>query len=385
MSDPVQALLTVLYQTCTQSILAVKTVPGTQDIPLETLRTDFLSLLSLVYSNTTKLSIALNPSTPTYSAAIRPLKDLITHASTLAFNASLFLPGVHGRTLTAEVHSVAKSVLTALEDLARAHLSLITRVPTEADATSRTEEYLSKTAVVHELISQAKAVHPQGLSRSNLAAVRKRWLEHSETVSDAEAMLEFESNASNDDDDKDTNEFGDGWDDPELDLGSDKGEHGPEQKQLAKTVRHVLLFLISALILVFHQIWPVVHHASALLKDVYIALLSPVSSRAQSLPNTLLDNLLDSAPPFAAAVDNLADEIFNTPDNSPELEQSRNEFARALATVAGAVKAFWKGKEDPRPASDKGSRAYFIDQFTQLNVAAKSVQWTVTSSDAAAE
>jgi len=259
-------------------------------------------------------------------------------------------------------------VLTALEGLARAHLSLITRVPTEAGATPGTEEYLSKTAVVHELIAQAKAVHPQGLSRSNLVAIRKRWLEHSETVSDAEAMLEFESFASDDDDDdKDTTEFSDGWDDPELDLGSDKGEHGPEQKQLAKTI------------------WPVVHHASALLKDIYIALLSPTSLRAQSLPNALLDDLLDSAPPFAAAVDNLADEIFNTPDNSSELDQSRNEFARALGTVASAVKALWKGKKDPRPGSDKGSRAYFIDQFTQLHVAVKSVQWAVTSSDAGAE
>lgn len=362
MSD---ALLTALAHTCTQSILALDTAADTHDIPLATLRTDFLSILSIIYSNTTKLSITLNPSNPTYSAATRPLKDLIAHASTLASNACLFIPSVHGRTLTAEVHSVAKSVLTALENLARAHLSLIARVPTKGNVTSGTEEYLSKTAVVHELIAHAKAADPQGLSKSNLVAVRKRWLEHSETVSDAEAMLEFEAFASDDDDNKDA-EFDDGWDDLDLDLDSDKGEHGPEQKQLAKTI------------------WPVVHHTSALLKDVYIALLARRSSLVQYLPDTLLllDNLLDSAPPFAAAVDNLADEIFNTPDNTSDLDQSRDEFARALATVASAVKAFWKGKEDSRPASDKGSRAYFIDQFAQLNGAVESVQWTVTSSDA---
>ncbi|KAI9466204.1 hypothetical protein BJY52DRAFT_1240290 [Lactarius psammicola] len=347
MSDPLKVLLTALSQTCTQSISAIKTAPDTQNIPLSTLRTDFLSLLSLIYSNTTKLSIALNPANPTYSAAQRPLKDLITHSSTLASNASLFLPSVHGRALTAEVHSIAKSILTALEDLARAHLSLVNRVPT-------------KTAIVHELIAQAKAVHPQGLSRSNLVAVRKRWLEHSETVSDAEAMLEFEAFVS-EDADKD-NEFGDGWDDPELELGSDPGEQNPEQqKQIAK------------------KIWPVVHHASALLKDVYTALLSPTPSRAQSPPNALLDDLVDSAPPFAAAVDNLADEIFDIPENPSDFEQSRNEFARALATVASAVKAFWKEKEDSRPAGHKGSRAYFVDQFAQLNVAVESVQWTHTS------
>ncbi|KAI9446464.1 hypothetical protein H4582DRAFT_1905869 [Lactarius indigo] len=353
MSDPLKVLLAALAQTCTQSISAIRTAPDTQNIPLSTLRTDFLSLLSLIHSNTTKLSIALNPSSPAFSAAQRPLKDLITNSSTLASNASLFFPDVHGCTLTAEVHSIAKSVLTALEDLARAHLSLITRDPTEAGS----EEYLSKTGIVHELVAQAKAGYPQGLSRTNLVAVRKRWLEHSETVSDADAMLEREAFAS--DDDKD--DFGDGWDEPELDLGSDSGEQTTKQKEVAK------------------KIWPVVHHASELLKDIHIALLSPTPSRAQSPPNALLDDLADSAPPFAAAVDNLADEIFDFPDDPTDFDQSRNEFARALAAVANAVKAFWKGKEDARPVSHKGSRAYFVDQFAELNVAVESVEWMHTS------
>ena len=126
------------------------------------------------------------------------------------------------------------------------------------------------------------------------------------------------------------------------------------------------------------QIWPVVRHASVLLKDVYDTFLSPTPSRAQSPPNVLLDDLLDSAPPLAAAVDNLSDEIFGTPDSPSDLVQSRNEFARALVNVASAVKAFWKVKEDARPANDKGSRAYFVDQFAQLNVAVQSVQWTAT-------
>jgi hypothetical protein len=201
MSD---ALLPALAHTCTQSILSLNTAPDIHDIPLPTLRSDFLSILSIVYSNTTKLSITINPSTPTYSAAIRPLKDLIAHASTLASNASLFLPSVHGRTLNAEVHSAAKGVLTGLENLARAHLSLIARVPTKGDATSGTEEYFSKNAVVYELIARAKAADPQGLSRSNLVDVRKCRLEHSETVSDAESMLKVEVFASDDDDNKDT-------------------------------------------------------------------------------------------------------------------------------------------------------------------------------------
>jgi hypothetical protein len=198
------ALLTALAHTCTQSILlALNTVPDTHDIPLPTLRTDFLSILSIVYSNTTKLSIALNPSTPTYSTAIRPLKDLIAHASTLASNASLFLPSVHGRTLNAEVHLVAKGVLTALENLARAPLSHC-QTPDQGRHYFRDRSVFSKTAVVHELIARAKAADPQGLSRSDLVAVRKRRLEHSETASDAESMLKVDVFASDDDDNKDT-------------------------------------------------------------------------------------------------------------------------------------------------------------------------------------
>jgi hypothetical protein len=87
-----------------------------------------------------------------------------------------------------------------------------------------------------------------------------------------------------------------------------------------------------------------------------------MSRLAQSLPDTLLD----SAPPFAAAEDNLADGIFNGPDNLSDLDRSRDEFAHTLATVATAIKAFWKEIEDPRPANEKGSRIYFIDSHNLM-------------------
>ncbi|KAN0137308.1 hypothetical protein V8E53_004753, partial [Lactarius tabidus] len=273
MSD---AHLNALAHTCTQPILTLNSAP-------------ISSFSSLSYI---QINQAIHRAQSVHPDILYRHTALISHATTRTSNTSLFLPSVHGRTLTAEVHSVAQSVLTALENFARAHLSLIARVPT-------------------------KAADPQGLSRSNLVAVRKHWLEHSETVSDAEAMLEFEAFACDDDDDKDTD---------------DKGEQGPEQH--AKTIL------------------PVVHHASALLKDVNTALLSRMSRLAQSLPDTLLD----SAPPFAAAEDNLAGRDI----------QRRDEFAHALATVATAVKAFWKEIEDPRPANEKGSRVYFIDSHNLM-------------------
>jgi len=240
-SDPqalsVQASLTLLSHNCALSVAALNPKPDAPELPLSSLRTDFISLLSLIYSNTTKLSIALNPSNPTYSAALTPLKDLITHSATLASNASSFLPNVHGRALIAEVHSTAKGVLTALQELAHAHLFLLTNpaskdIAVAASSKDKKDAYLAKTAIVHELITRAKAEdHPQGISRTDLIAVRKRWREHSEIIADAAATLEIEVSLPDSEDDGD-----DGWDDPDLGLIV-PGKLSPEQVELAKTVR----------------------------------------------------------------------------------------------------------------------------------------------------
>ena len=241
-SASVQASLTLLAQTCALSIAAIQTNSDAKQLPLSSLRTDFTLILTVIYSNTTKLSIALNPSNPAYSATATPLKELITHSSTLASNASLFLPDVHGRTLTAEVHSTAKDILTALQDLADAHLSLLTKSTSKDDAaisTSKTasDAYLAKTGVVHELITQA--YDPKGLSINNLLAVRKRWREHSALVADAATILEIEADPPDDidDDEKNDDDIDDGWGDP-----SDPGEQSPEQVELAKKVRAHSLF-----------------------------------------------------------------------------------------------------------------------------------------------
>jgi cyclin-D1-binding protein 1 len=244
-ASSVQASLTLLVQTCALSIAAIRTNSTAQQLPLSSLRTDFLSLLSVIYSNTTKLSIALNPSSPAYSATAIPLKDLITHSSTLASNASSFLPNVHGRALTAEVHATAIDVLTAVQDLAHAHLSLLIKSASKDDAAisnskTASDTYLAKTGVVHELIAQAKADHPQGLSRTNLIAVRKRWREHSDLVADAAAVLEIEADPPDDDDDDDDENNDDDFDDGWGDI-SDPGKQSPEQVELAKKVRALTL------------------------------------------------------------------------------------------------------------------------------------------------
>lgn len=112
---------------------------------------------------------------------------------------------------------------------------------------------------------------------------------------------------------------------------------------------------------------------STLFNDIRSTLLS--HSTAQPPPNALLDDLLDSAPPLVAAVDELATQIYGTSDEPSSLDEARDSFARALTPLSTAVKSFWKGKVDSRPAGEKGSRAYFIEQFAKLNVAVEALQW----------
>jgi len=119
-----------------------------------------------------------------------------------------------------------------------------------------------------------------------------------------------------------------------------------------------------------------VEHTSALFNDIRGTLLSPPRAPAQPPPNALLDDLLGSAPPLVAAVDELATEIYGTPDEPSRLDEARDSFARALTPLSSAVKNFWKGKEDSRRASERGSRTYFTEQFENLNVDAEAVQWT---------
>jgi len=113
-----------------------------------------------------------------------------------------------------------------------------------------------------------------------------------------------------------------------------------------------------------------------LFDNIRSALLSPPRAPAQPPPNALLDDLLDSAFPLVAAVDELATHVYGTPDEPSPLDEARDLFARALTPLNSAVKDFWNGKEGPRPAGEWGSRTYFIEQFAQLNVAVEAVQWS---------
>jgi hypothetical protein len=181
---------------------------------LQILQKDLSSLLTLLHSTTTKCALTLNPSSPSYSAALPPLKDLSAHTTALTHCALLFDEGVHGATLTKEVVSVVRDVIEAVRALVQTFLGLFSH---SGSGTGKAgEEYMVRTGGVHDLIDKARGAN--GISKDNLSAVRKKWGEDRATLEDAfrevgEMVVEGEEGGEEDGEK-------DGWD--ELGLGSGK-------------------------------------------------------------------------------------------------------------------------------------------------------------------
>ncbi|KAI0062389.1 hypothetical protein BV25DRAFT_1785090, partial [Artomyces pyxidatus] len=313
-----------------------------QQLPV--LRKDFLAILTLIYSHTTKLSVALNPASPTPSAALSPLRELTSYANTLASNAAAFHPPAHGAALTAEVRTLATNVLRALHDLSVTHLALYSASSSSKPSKGAAgEEYLVRTGVVHDLITRGQA----DLPKSNLVAVRRRWTDHGATLADALSELEDEPGDGADD----------GWDDPELDFGF-SAPRAPEQTQLVEKIRN----LVKRVAALHTQI------ASVLLRPVAKQLHPP--NPPPTPTNPLLDALLVTAPPLVAAVDELVSRIYDASD----LSGARDELLAALSGMAKAVAAFWPGMQDGEDGEGKeGSRRWFAAHFAGLEEGAKSI------------
>lgn len=145
---------------------------------LAKIHTDFLSLLSMVYHAATKLALALNPTEPTFSAAISPLDDLVKHTNAVTSCASLFTT-TFGSTLRTEVIGLALDVLQATKGFVD-NCVLITGGTAPPPKLKPTHLYL--TGSLHELIDHSRG--PDGLSKDNLQAVRKKWSQDRSVLED---------------------------------------------------------------------------------------------------------------------------------------------------------------------------------------------------------
>ncbi|KAI0082807.1 hypothetical protein K474DRAFT_1585213 [Panus rudis PR-1116 ss-1] len=219
---------------CQENVSPLTTDPSytantsTPTASLTVLRKDFLSLLTLVYTSSTKVALSLRPSEPAYSASIDPITDLVKHTSSLATCATLFDP--YGVTLAKHVRQSAKDVLEAVQSLSQT----FSRITSDTSQVADGDDFLVRTGAVHDIIETIKRELPE----DNVAAVKKKYVvdrdmmedslqEVSDLLEDAAADGEDEGFGSDDDD------FGnDEWD--ELGFGSSKKLSEAEVERLKK-------------------------------------------------------------------------------------------------------------------------------------------------------
>lgn len=246
------AFLQVAYSTCSaaQDALTDKEPDNKphetgEDASVDVLLKDYTSLLSLIYQNTSKLSIALKPSSPTYSASTSPLKELTQYVDALASCACTLEASNHGKTLVKEVRWSAEEVIGALQALLGVFIT-----DAELPRTGAADSYLVKTGTVHAAIDRAKAV-----SRSNVEAVKRRWEGDlggiGDCVEEVQEMVDDEDNRSEEEDtdtDGDADGFtqDDGWGDLGVELSSTKLSVKATAEELArlKSVRRFLPFVL---------------------------------------------------------------------------------------------------------------------------------------------
>ena len=197
--------LTLVVENCKAAIHNIDDAAQDSYPDFLTLRKDFLSLLSLIYSSSTKVALALKPSSPQYKAALTPLKELSNNVTALTHSIRLMRRD-QSTTVLKEYTSLVQNVIRAVESLAQIFLD---------STTTATEEYLVRTGTIHDLIDMARK--PGGLSVTNRDAVRKRWLQNHESIVDgAEEIQQVCSPRDTEGDDF----IDDGWE--ELGINSTK-------------------------------------------------------------------------------------------------------------------------------------------------------------------
>lgn len=218
------------------------TDPSLDGSNLSLLHKDFLSLLSLIYTSTTKLSLVMKPSSPSYNAALEPLKELSDRVASLPHCVRL-LQADHGKTLAAEANGIAKDVLEAIKALIQTFITIDSEGScSRGDAG---DEYLVRTGAVHDVIDKARGQN--GFSGNNLVAVRKIWNRNQESLDDGvnEVRETMDNTGKVEDDAEDKDDFDDGWE--ELGFSSNvkpspvELERIKKVKSLTQTAKDLLI------------------------------------------------------------------------------------------------------------------------------------------------
>lgn len=249
---------------------------------------DLDSLLSLIYNSSTKLALALKPSSPTYSASLPVIVDLTKYTSGIAHCIHLLNPESHGATLIKEVHHEMIAILEALRAVVQTFLNLAARGPSIARSGSAGEEYLVRTGALHDLITHARGQN--GIPKDNISAIRRRWKQDRGALEDSlrEVSEMIDGAEGSEGDDVDGNNVDDGWD--ELGLGDTGAKMDRDELARAKNVYSVL------------RLTALLH------KRILMDLLS--SAPTPSPPSFALDALLLQSHALLAASDEVVSSLY---------------------------------------------------------------------------
>jgi hypothetical protein len=160
---------------------------------IEVLRKDFIGIISLIYSYSSRLWIALGKQPPTPSAAVPTLQEISNHIRSI-YGCAIAFRDQEAQTFSAEVQTSATDILFAMKVMLEGY-----------SAQQRGDDMMRKTAALHEACEKGK-----NLSVDNREAVLKIWKQDSEALKDAikemNALLSTKSA-------EDAEETSNGWDD----------------------------------------------------------------------------------------------------------------------------------------------------------------------------
>ncbi|KAG6818117.1 hypothetical protein H0H87_000022 [Tephrocybe sp. NHM501043] len=307
------ASLQLTHAACDAALQSIAIVlDDTQHTELDVLRTDFISLLSLIYAATTKLALALKPSSPTHTATLTPLKDLANHVTALSHCVRLF-GQTHGSTFNQEITLAAKDVIVAVKALIRTFLD-IEATPSPASTGMAGDEYMVRTGAVHEVITNIRS----SLSKDNVAAVQKKLAQDHASLDDGFQEVDGMVNDQGSMDDASESDWeDDGW--GELGIDSKVRMTSDELERTKKV--HAILRLSTLL----HK---------RIIKDILT-----IPSGQITLSSQVVENL-DSLPPQSSSLVVASDELvatLYTPQNPSDISTELAAFAMVINSLQSIV------------------------------------------------
>ncbi|KAF8607873.1 hypothetical protein BDV93DRAFT_519863 [Ceratobasidium sp. AG-I] len=208
----------------------------TGDLPAPAdVRSDFLSILTLLYARSTSLTLILKAGSDSLGAAREPLTEIARDVARLAHCAGLF--SVLGATIRSEAIWSAEEVIESIQT----YLVGFTRA--KAAGTSEDSKILMlRVGTIHSIIDRVKA----SLSTDNRTAVGKRWQSDASHLDDAmqeiKDMVE-EAERSDLEGGDEADGFDDGWGEV---LGGPATKLEPHEVEVAK--KAMLTFRMVALL-----------------------------------------------------------------------------------------------------------------------------------------